>query len=135
MLLNLARNAFEAGATRVTVRAHSEVGHAVIEVSDNGPGLPDRVRSELFQPFARSARAGGSGLGLSIARDLMIGHGCDISLTRSSDEGTVFKLTLPLEHGPGEPLRPNWFKGKHRRWQILFAMGKLRLITDAVYRV
>ena len=111
VLLNLARNAFEAGATRVTVRAHSEVGHAVIEIADNGPGLPERMRGELFQPFARSTRAGGSGLGLSIARDLMLGHGGDISLVRSTDQGTVFRLTLPLEHGPGERSTPKLVHG------------------------
>jgi len=111
VLLNLARNAFEAGASRVTVRAHSEVGQVIIEVADNGPGLPDRVRSELFQPFARSTRAGGSGLGLSIARDLMRGHGGDIGLIRSSEEGTTFRLNLPVEHGQGERPTPTLVHG------------------------
>ena len=111
VFLNLARNAFEAGATRVTVRAHSEVGHAIIEIADNGPGLPERVQDELFQPFARSSRAGGSGLGLSIARDLMLGHGGDISLARSTDEGAVFRLSLPIEPNQGERPTPTLVHG------------------------
>ncbi len=99
VLLNLVRNAYEAGAGKVTVSATCDAAQTTIEVSDNGPGLPDRVRQHLFLPFAGSGRVGGSGLGLSIARDLMRGHGGDIELRRSGAEGTVFRLTLPMEPG------------------------------------
>jgi signal transduction histidine kinase len=94
---NLGQNALQAGATRVTVNARRADSHLVIEVTDNGPGLPPRARENLFQPFAASARPGGSGLGLAIARDLMHAHGGDIRLTRSDAEGTVFELELPVE--------------------------------------
>ena len=94
---NLGQNALQAGATRVAVNARRADGHLLIEVSDNGPGLPPRARDNLFQPFAGSARPGGSGLGLAIARDLMHAHGGDIRLARSDGEGTVFELELPAE--------------------------------------
>ena len=105
VLQNLGQNAFEAGASRVEVVARREAGDGargevgavpiVIEIADNGPGLPPRARDKLFQPFAGTGRAGGTGLGLAIARDLMRAHGGDIRLVRSTASGTVFRLDLP----------------------------------------
>jgi signal transduction histidine kinase len=92
---NLGQNAVQAGATRIDVAARRTDGRLVIEVADNGPGLPPRARDKLFQPFAGSARPGGSGLGLAIARDLMHAHGGDIRLARSDGAGTAFELELP----------------------------------------
>ena len=94
---NLLRNAIEAGATRIVVRAKVEGGAARIEIADNGPGLPPLVRERLFRPFAGAGRSGGTGLGLSIARDLMRGHGGDIELTQTGADGTTFRLSLPVE--------------------------------------
>jgi signal transduction histidine kinase len=95
VLLNLLRNGFEAGARRVVVSA-SKGETVTITVSDDGPGLPPRVREALFSPFA-SGRRGGTGLGLAIARDVMRTHGGDIALDSTGPEGTVFRLTLPGE--------------------------------------
>ncbi|MBT5048517.1 MAG: HAMP domain-containing histidine kinase [Rhodospirillaceae bacterium] len=97
VLNNLVRNAYEAGAHHVLVTAQADHNQTVIEIVDDGPGLPDRIRANLFQPFTGSTRVGGSGLGLSIARDLMRGHGGDVELKRTGDDGTVFRLVLPLE--------------------------------------
>lgn len=94
---NLLRNAIEAGATRIMVRAWLESGSVRIDVADNGPGLPALARERLFRPFAGAGRSGGTGLGLSIARDLMRGHGGDIELVRTDADGTVFRLSLPAE--------------------------------------
>ncbi|MEE8333154.1 MAG: HAMP domain-containing sensor histidine kinase [Alphaproteobacteria bacterium] len=94
VLFNLIRNAFEAGASKVTISGMETDGHALIDVVDDGPGLPARVRGSLFQPFSGSTRSGGTGLGLSIARDLMRGHGGDIELVRSDQDGTLFRLSL-----------------------------------------
>lgn len=93
---NLARNAFEAGARAVTV-SHAAAGDGplTVDVGDDGPGLASAARKGLFTPFAGSARKGGTGLGLVIARDVMRAHGGDIELLRTSDDGTVFRLTLP----------------------------------------
>jgi signal transduction histidine kinase len=94
VLSNLLRNSFEAGAKTVTVSARMIDGLAEFRVADDGPGLPPKVRENLFLPFAGSGRVGGTGLGLPIARDLMRGHGGDIRLGEAAT-GTVFILTLP----------------------------------------
>ncbi|MFQ5774043.1 MAG: sensor histidine kinase [Kiloniellaceae bacterium] len=95
VLSNLGRNAIQAGATRIEVSARREGERFIIEVADNGPGLPPRAREHLFQPFTGSSRPGGTGLGLAIARELMRAHGGDLRLQRSTGEGTCFQLILP----------------------------------------
>jgi signal transduction histidine kinase len=95
VLANLVRNAAEAGATEVTISAAPAEGRILIEIRDNGPGLPPRARDNLFRPFAGSGRAGGSGLGLAIARDLVRAHGGDLSLVSSDAVGTLFRIDLP----------------------------------------
>jgi signal transduction histidine kinase len=95
VLSNLARNAREAGAQRLCFAARRADGGAVIEVSDDGPGLPPKARENLFRPFFGSARPGGSGLGLAIARELMRAHNGDLTLISSTGAGTVFRLSLP----------------------------------------
>jgi signal transduction histidine kinase len=97
VLSNLVRNGYEAGAGTVTVEARMRDGAAEIDVSDDGPGLPEKVRRTLFQPFAGSSRVGGTGLGLPIARDLLRGHGGTIELEKTGPEGTMFRLLLPVE--------------------------------------
>ncbi len=96
VFINLGRNAFEAGATCVTVRARRNGGYLLLEVSDNGPGIPPAVARQLFQPFTSGGRPGGTGLGLAIARDLVRLHGGDIALIESNGQGTLFCFTLPL---------------------------------------
>ena len=96
VVLNVARNALQSGATRLAISARRAPPSAtVIEIADNGPGLPPRARENLFRPFAGGARPGGTGLGLAIARDLMRAQGGDIALAASGATGTVFRLTLP----------------------------------------
>lgn len=93
---NLGRNAFEAGARHVRVQVLETLDPGTsIDVSDDGPGLARAAREGLFEPFKGSARQGGTGLGLVIARDVMRAHGGDITLARSGDDGTVFRLTFP----------------------------------------
>jgi signal transduction histidine kinase len=113
ILLNLTRNAVEAltgrdgvGGMLVVEGRRGSDGGIIIEVSDDGPGIPARIRTHLFEPFA-SARAdsvqtplkpsetGGTGLGLAISRELARAHGGDIMLVRSDPAGTVFRVILP----------------------------------------
>ena len=96
VLLNLGRNAFEAGAASVSVHARRENGHVLVGVVDNGPGVPAAVQAQVFQPFTTGGRAGGAGLGLAIARDLVRAHGGDIALLESNGKGTIFQFTLPV---------------------------------------
>jgi signal transduction histidine kinase len=95
VLSNLARNAVEAGAHRLRITAGRDGGTIVIDLADDGPGLPPRARENLFRPFAASARPGGSGLGLAIARELMRLHGGDLVLVVSTGAGTTFRITMP----------------------------------------
>jgi signal transduction histidine kinase len=95
VLLNLARNAVQSGATRVVFSAHCGEGAVMIDIADNGPGLAPKARENLFRPFAGSGRAGGIGLGLAIAREILRAHGGDIALGNSDAAGTLFRLRLP----------------------------------------
>ena len=103
VLLNLTRNAREAldahagnaHDASIRVDARREDSRVIIDVTDNGPGIPAAVRERLFLPFAGSARPGGSGLGLAIARELVRAHGGDVTLVRSDTQGTCFRIEIP----------------------------------------
>jgi signal transduction histidine kinase len=103
ILVNLLRNARQAiehqegrvGPGRVEVSLESVGGSSLIRISDDGPGVPERLRERLFQPFAGSGRPDSTGLGLAIARELAQGHGGDLTLSVTGDQGTVFELRLP----------------------------------------
>lgn len=103
VFFNLARNAIEAGAGELRLTARPVRDFLVIDVEDNGPGMPEEARRNIFKPFAGSAREGGTGLGLSIAHDIMRAHGGDIRLERSGPEGTLFRLVLPLHQAQAQP--------------------------------
>jgi len=103
VIVNLARNAVQAlegrGARdsardqiRITGRREGSV--VVIEVSDTGPGVPEKARSHLYQAFQGSARAGGVGLGLAIAAELVRAHGGDIKLVPGTI-GATFSISIP----------------------------------------
>lgn len=102
-LANLLRNAREAlegrmgdrPDNRIEVRARQEAEEIVVSVIDNGPGLPQRARDNLFVAFEGSARAGGTGLGLAIAREIVEAHGGRLELAEV-EAGTRFDLTLPV---------------------------------------
>jgi signal transduction histidine kinase len=97
VLLNLAKNAVEAGAREIAFSLLGEGETLAIEVADDGPGMPPRARENLFRPFFGSARPGGAGLGLAIARELMRVQGGDLLLLSTTAEGTAFRLTLPAQ--------------------------------------
>ncbi len=100
VILNLVHNAAEALAERgtgtIAASAVRREDALEIEIADDGPGISEKVRAKLFQPFVSAARPGGSGLGLAIARDLMRGHGGDLVLVATGPAGTVFRFTLPV---------------------------------------
>ena len=108
ILVNLMRNAREAidgappaaGGGRFSVSLTVSEGASVIRLADNGPGLPERAQANLFQPFRGSARPGGAGLGLAIARELAQAHGGDLVLVETGPAGAVFELRLPGDPDP-----------------------------------
>lgn len=95
-ILNLARNAASAGATALNIDIWRAGRLGVIDVSDNGPGIPSDQWADLFLAF-RSRHRGGTGLGLAIARDLAVAQGGNLKPTRSNDEGSEFRLQLPMQ--------------------------------------
>ncbi len=107
-LVNLVRNAVEALAPsegmeppvsshdgRVAIRTHKEGQRLVIEVIDNGPGVPDEARPHLFEPFKGSFKPGGSGLGVAIAYEIVKAHGGELRLAKSDANGATFEIALP----------------------------------------
>lgn len=105
VLLNLIRNAIEAMAgskvqrLRITSRGEGDEVHVTIE--DSGPGLTREVAAQLFQPFV-STKAEGMGLGLSICRTIVAGHGGRIWADASTLGGTAFHFTLINAEGTGD---------------------------------
>jgi len=102
-IINLVDNAikYSPADSRILVQASaSGNGHAVLEVTDQGPGVPQEHRSHIFDRFYRmdAARArewGGAGLGLSIARWAVEAHGGEIGLRSEDVRGTTFWIRLP----------------------------------------
>lgn len=100
VLSNLVRNAAQALETsetsqgRIAVAAHREGRKVIVDVSDNGPGVPLRAREHLFKAFQASTKKGGSGLGLVIAQELVQAHGGSLTLVESG-QGAQFRIELP----------------------------------------
>lgn len=102
VLTNLLRNAIQALEQqqgeqdgRVVISSWREGAVVVIEVRDNGPGIPERVRPRLFEAFQSAAKPGGVGLGLAIAAELVRAHGGEIRLHGTGPGGTVFHVVVP----------------------------------------
>jgi two-component system NtrC family sensor kinase len=100
VFLNLLKNATEAlegtgGVIRVCLGR--EGSWVVIEVRDDGPGIPPETRERLFEPFFSTKGAGGgTGLGLSICRRIVSEHGGSIRVDSSNGAGTSFTVRLPV---------------------------------------
>ncbi len=103
VLINLARNAVQALESRapnepsrdqIRITGRREGAVAVIELADTGPGLSEKARLHLFEAFQGSTRAGGTGLGLTIAAELVRSHGGEIRLVDGTI-GATFRITIP----------------------------------------
>ncbi len=103
VLLNLVRNAAQAletrasgdgGVQQIRITGKREGAVAILEVSDTGPGVPEKTREHLFEAFQTSGRPGGSGLGLAIAAELVRAHGGDIHLVEGTI-GATFRIVIP----------------------------------------
>lgn len=97
---NLIANAVKyAGSARVSTAAAD--GRAMVRVEDDGPGLPEEQLQTVFEPFhraepSRSRETGGTGLGLTVARQAARAHGGDVMLTNRPEGGLTAELTVPL---------------------------------------
>lgn len=91
VLANLVQNAIEHGGQMVTIHVDSPV----IEVEDDGPGIPAEERKHVFEPFYRlRARQTGAGLGLSLVRQIMDRHGGRVGVHDAPNGGTIMRLEL-----------------------------------------
>ncbi len=98
VIIGIAANGLEAmdGRGRLTVRTRHAGEDVVIEIADEGPGIPDDVLPRVFDPFfTTKAPAQGTGLGLAIAQGIVADHGGRIEVATKAGAGTVFRVVLP----------------------------------------
>ena len=100
-IVNVAVNAAQAMVRggRITVRTLRDDGAAVVEIEDDGPGIPTEVRERIFEPFF-TTKATGTGLGLAVVRRIVEGHGGTVQVRPAPERGTVFALRFPVERLP-----------------------------------
>jgi signal transduction histidine kinase len=106
ILLNLMENAVKYGAhpQLVTVAVRRASGHAVLEVDDQGPGVPESERERIWAPYARGTVAAergttGSGIGLAVVHDVVTRHGGTVTITSAPGGGARFTVSLPRVEG------------------------------------
>lgn len=102
-IVNLLRNAIESRdrGSEVILRSRIDGRFAVVEVEDDGPGIPDELRSRIFDPFYTTrTQSGGTGLGLSVVHGIVQEHGGQIEVTRSRAGGCLFVLRLATASRP-----------------------------------
>ena len=106
VLLNLCSNGmYEAVKSSIaggdepvlSIRSVVEAGNIVVEVTDNGRGVPEDIRDKIFQPFFTTKPTGeGTGLGLSMSYDIVKQHGGELKLESEVGKGTTFRMTMPV---------------------------------------
>lgn len=100
VLLNLISNAIDAidpGIGLITIKTRIKADRVVIEVSDNGQGIPKAQLERIFEPFFTTKAVGkGTGLGLSICFGIVKNHGGDITVESEPGIGTTFRVRLPI---------------------------------------
>ena len=106
VMLNILVNAAQAIAGqkrsekgKITITTKLAGSHVVILISDDGPGIPDDIRSRIFDPFFTTKEPGkGTGLGLSISYDIIVTkHKGKLTVESEAGKGTTFKIELPVE--------------------------------------
>jgi signal transduction histidine kinase len=110
-LYNLLLNSCEAMVLeggRIPVGLNEVESGVEIRVSDNGRGIPEMIRGQLFEPFISHGKENGTGLGLTVVQKIVQDHGGDVIVEKTSAEGTVFRLLLPLASSsePGQESKP-----------------------------
>jgi C4-dicarboxylate-specific signal transduction histidine kinase len=99
VIINLLRNAADAakghaGKPEVTMTFSGMRGGRIqIDVADNGPGVPESVAQDVFLPFF-TTKANGTGVGLSLARQVVLAHGGSIALLKSESGGALFRIVV-----------------------------------------
>jgi len=95
-LADIARNAWQAGASQVVLEVRRTGAVAVLRIVDDGPGIPREIADRLFAPGTTLGKPAGNGIGLFSARWILEAMGGSLRLERSDAAGTSFLATLPL---------------------------------------
>jgi two-component system NtrC family sensor kinase len=106
VVINLVMNAAEAVGKggKVVVRTRQEPGSALLEVEDDGPGIPEDVLPRIYDPFFTTKDAGkGVGLGLAVVYGIVEAHGGSIDVDSRAGEGATFTVRLPMHPNNGRP--------------------------------
>lgn len=108
VIANLLFNACEAvppGTGKIEITSRVAGGRLEIHVRDNGPGIPEAILPNLFQPFVSYGKEKGIGLGLSVVQKIVLDHGGEVHVEYSGPDGSLFVIHLPsslLETVPAE---------------------------------
>jgi signal transduction histidine kinase len=102
-MLNLVLNAIQAasGPEEVILRAHRQGDRIVMEICDQGPGIPEDQRDAVFDIFF-TTKEGGTGLGLPISRRIIEGLGGTLDLVPKPQPGSCFRASLPIARAVDE---------------------------------
>jgi signal transduction histidine kinase len=97
VLLNLILNALQivADGGRVEISSHRDADRLVVEIADDGPGIPPQELARVFDPFF-TKREGGVGLGLAVVQQIIAAHQGEIHAGKSALGGALFTITLPI---------------------------------------
>ncbi|MDB5037379.1 MAG: putative signal transduction histidine kinase [Bacteriovoracaceae bacterium] len=99
VLINLIMNAFHASKSgmQVTLRMREENSKVIVEVEDHGAGIPADIQPKIFDPFfTTKSKIEGTGLGLSVAQEIVMQEGGTLSFTSEDGKGSIFRISLPL---------------------------------------
>ena len=91
---------------RISIHTWSDISNVYCSIADDGPGIPEGIRTHIFNPFFTTKAAGkGTGLGLSISYDIIVNkHKGEIGMVCPQDGGTVFTFSLPLNNNTETPV-------------------------------
>ncbi len=110
-LFNLVLNACEAVPREngtVQLQLREVAGGIEVRVTDNGRGIPEIIRDKIFEPFVSSGKENGTGLGLTVVQKIVQDHGGDVAVEKTSAQGTVFRIAIPLKPPREEEERETW---------------------------
>jgi CheY-like chemotaxis protein len=120
LLINAVQALPESGGT-VELRAAREGDKVIVEVRDDGPGIPPELLGKVFDPFFTTKPPGvGTGLGLSISHAIVTRLGGEISIESEPSRGTIVRVTLPTSSAPAAPeSKPRESRRSRRRARVL----------------
>ncbi|MGZ6143288.1 MAG: sensor histidine kinase [Myxococcales bacterium] len=117
VLVNLLSNAADAVTgrphPRIALRVRREGAQAMVEVEDNGPGVPHDLEERIFEPFFSTKGDAGNGLGLWISSQIARVHGGSLSVQRGTSGGALFRLSLPIDARTVEEEAPEQGQSAH----------------------